>query len=38
MDKITILGHKNPDVDAVISGILMKKLLNYYNYVLQTFL
>ena len=32
MDKITILGHKNPDVDAVISGILMKKLLNYYNY------
>lgn len=32
MNKITILGHKNPDVDSVISGILMKKLLNYYNY------
>lgn len=32
MDKIIILGHKNPDVDAVISGILMKKLLKYYNY------
>lgn len=32
MNKITILGHKNPDVDAVISGILMKKILNYHNY------
>ena len=27
MEKIYVIGHKNPDVDSVISGILMQKLL-----------
>ena len=31
-EKITILGHKYPDVDAVISGLMMEKLLKHYNY------
>lgn len=31
-DKITILGHKYPDVDAVVSGLMMEKLLKHYNY------
>jgi len=28
MDKIIILGHENPDVDSVVSGYLLEKILN----------
>ena len=32
MEKIYVIGHKNPDVDSVISGILMQKLLEKNGY------
>lgn len=32
METIYVLGHKNPDVDSVVSGLLMVKLLNYKGY------
>ena len=28
-DDITIIGHANPDVDSIVSGILLNKLLNF---------
>ena len=27
MEKMVILGHKNPDVDSIVSGYLLEKLL-----------
>ena len=27
MDKIIILGHENPDVDSIVSGYLLEKIL-----------
>ena len=31
MNKIIILGHENPDVDSVVSGYLLEKILNRKN-------
>ena len=32
MDKIIILGHENPDVDSIVSGYLLEKILNKKGY------
>ena len=32
MEKIIILGHSNPDVDSIVSGYLLDKLLKYRGY------
>lgn len=32
MEKYIILGHKNPDVDSIVSGYLLEKLLKYNGY------
>lgn len=31
-NNIIILGHKNPDVDSIVSGIILSKYLNYKGY------
>lgn len=30
--KIIVLGHENPDVDSIVSGYLLEKILNKYGY------
>ena len=32
MDKIVILGHENPDVDSIVSGYLLEKILKKKGY------
>jgi len=32
MEKIIILGHENPDVDSIVSGYLLEKILNKKGY------
>lgn len=32
MNKIIILGHENPDVDSIVSGYLLQKILNQKGY------
>ena len=32
MDKIIILGHENPDVDSIVSGYLLEKILSKKGY------
>ena len=32
MEKIIVLGHDNPDVDSIVSGYLLDKLLKYKGY------
>ena len=32
MKKYVILGHKNPDVDSIVSGYLLEKLLKFNGY------
>ena len=30
-EKLVILGHPNPDIDSIISGILMEHYINNYT-------